>query len=90
MSINGKLVEITFLDHCIEGKGEKLKGNMKFKVWGRVEKMNKEVIVVRQWELQNGPKDMRKANNEIAKILRSAVVDIKFLEPLPEPVTEGN
>lgn len=88
--IKGKLVELTFLDHCIQGKGEKLKGTMKFKIWGRVERMSKEVIVIRQWELQTGSKDMKKNNNEIATILRSAIIDIKFLVPLPEPVTEGN
>lgn len=87
--IKGKLVELTFLDHSIEGKGDKLKGAMKFKVWGRVERMSKEVIVIRQWELLTGCKEMKKQNNEIAKILRSAIVDIKFLEPIPEPITEG-
>lgn len=89
MSIRGQLVEVTFPDHCIEPRGEKLKGVMKFKVWGRVERMNKEVIVIRQWELQNGPKEMKKHNNERAKILRSAITDIKFLQILPEPPIQG-
>lgn len=88
--IKGKLVQVEFWDHCIEEQGAKSKGLMKFKVWGRVEKYNDHEIVIRQWELQTGDKATKKHNNEVAKILVPSIIDIRFLEVLPELQIEGH
>jgi hypothetical protein len=74
-----KIVEIMFWDHCVEEQGEKSNDLMKFCIWGRVEKVTKTVIIVRQWELQVGDAETRKHNNEIAKILVSSIIHIKEL-----------
>jgi hypothetical protein len=87
----GKLVQVEFWDHCIEPKGEKTLGaTMRFKVWGRVEKLTKKEIVLRTWELQNGNKETRNHNSERSRILLSTVIDIRFLELLGEIRIEGH
>jgi hypothetical protein len=80
----GHLVEVEFLDHVLQGPGSKLKGVVRFKVWGRVQSISSEVIVVKTWELQGGTRSMKTHNNEIAKILMSTVQDIRFLKVVEE------
>lgn len=88
--IKGKLVQVEFWDHCLQPKGEKDNHLMKFKVWGRVEKYNEQILILRTWELQVGDKATKKHNNEIAKILVPSIIDIRFLELMPELQIEGH
>lgn len=82
--LKGKIVEVTFLDHVLEGPGEKNDDIMKFKVWGKVQSITPEVISLKTWELQNGDSHTKKRNNEVARILVSTITDIRFLELMPE------
>lgn len=79
MSFIGKIVEVEFLDHCLEPVGEKTKDLMRFKVWGVVQSFTKKQLTIRTWELQVGDKETRKHNNEVAKILSASIVSIKEL-----------
>ena len=81
--LKGALVQVEFWDHSFGGESD---GHdlMKFKIWGTIQNFNKRVLVVRQWELQNGSSEDKKANNEVAKILVPSIIDIKFLQIIPD------
>ena len=81
-AIKGQLVAIDFLDHSIEK--DPSKASMKFRVFGEVMSINSEHIQVRQWKLLNGDKATKKLNDEVAKILLSTIIDIKFMKLMEE------
>lgn len=83
-SLRGKLIEVEFLDHALEGPGEKNDELMTFKVWGKVQSLTEKVLIVKTWELQNGDQHTKKKNNEIAKILVPSIINIRFLELMEE------
>jgi hypothetical protein len=86
--LKGQLVQLEFLDHSIE-KDPNNKA-MRFIVWGEVMSITEELIKVRQWKLLNGSRETKKANDEVAKILVSTIVDIKFLAILKDADIEGH
>lgn len=71
----GDLVEITFLDHCMNG------GPCECKVWGKVEDLNRLRVELTTWELQTDDEKDRESNREFFTILRKVIISTKILVP---------
>lgn len=76
----GQVVEVEFLDHAYEYKGSaKDPGPIRFKVWGKVTKVNKLYVTVRHWDMVNPPTPADAAHNaEQASVLRSAILFVRY------------
>ncbi len=69
----GELVEITFLDHCMNG------GECECKVWGKVEVLNRLKVELTTWELQTKDEKDREQNREYFTILRKVIISTRRL-----------
>ena len=84
----GWIVEIELFDHSLEGKGVKKQGpTVRHQVWGKIVKLTKTEVHLVQWRVITRDRLTAKENDEVARIVRAAIISVRRMGYFRDEVT---